>query len=1100
MSYYLNSEDKILWQKGYLSLSGIEEAIKRQDPDTGAYIIKTVLLDPKPKNWFLVNDTNDDIKNSNYTERTDDEMYDAKSVHAHETIADALSVLCNKSEMQRQMKDVYVQKHKLDDDFDFSFSHFPSIKRDSIRKIYATIAQEQWDKISNLDSKLVPDRLKLDNVLIDLYEMTTPFARNTIMEVLENVPFSYGVWHGIKSIYRKSIEIGDWEIFASITTRIENIINQYTTSVASNRYRCRYNNEYYEDSHNFWGEEYNCREIHVQSLRWISRNSWRVLRKIAKSQPELYVPIACEILRQTTVNVKSHWYMNSCWVLTHIMYGESLTYSMNRKGLSSFDMNINQRKFLDLWGQDIEPIKNLALQATSFSVVAKAIEFLKTDFKNALFQLSTTYINALIRSEDRNKIQFAYEIIHTYSGPQKDFSKKGLDQSILLLMRTSTDHEIKTYCSDYIRNNKSTLINSIDAIDIVSFSSTNADLVVDLLTEERYIGKLSLENWCEIHNNLGDDEFIDNFVPTILQLIDGDRSWYSKALSNDSHNALSYYVLTTTNFEEEEFIEILEHCFQNPLCHASYEDLICLGTEFEAFDSENPFFESLSKESNRVLFLANCNYMSYLSTYTEENEAINLSILGIDFLQMIYEPDVWNNLNWTNYLGEAGTKLLDLFKNNVFTAPQDSSDDVQFSLSSSDYEYDEEIASILMDSTVEELTVDWLLSKIRDERTNYDFVRTYANSNLPLSQWSYKGKKGHTAILQEFQATTLKDTKQYLLRFIKSRCNSARLLAGKNAVAEDFEFTLPEWRSNDKKEITVSSLLRDNNNKHRSLGIFFAKNGLQTYSQSLSFEALLDLFESPHADVQNFFISSVEDSGEGYGYLDFRQKADDGKTDLFTMGGLRNYLSSANPKIRDIAIRIIQLYPDMFGKLEDLLHLVGSKDRRIRELVVQQIWKQYKDRGLTLHWKPFEESRVRQLPTARRRVNVRTTSRGGITHVQDQKSTEWTIGEGLSPKEHVSIQFENITEFVRCILFRLPPKTPRSALANRLLDVVPATKNKIYLIESLVDLARQEVEFANSLYGILHELQSSDGKMEREAVLVGIQKIQKVHGNLSEAK
>ena len=31
---------------------------------------------------------------------------------------------------------------------------------------------------------------------------------------------------------------------------------------------------------------------------------------------------------------------------------------------------------------------------------------------------------------------------------------------------------------------------------------------------------------------------------------------------------------------------------------------------------------------------------------------------------------------------------------------------------------------------------------------------------------------------------------------------------------------------------------------------------------------------------------------------------------------------------------MIQLHPSKFGKLEDLLHLVSSKDRRIREMVV----------------------------------------------------------------------------------------------------------------------------------------------------------------------
>ena len=130
---------------------------------------------------------------------------------------------------------------------------------------------------------------------------------------------------------------------------------------------------------------------------------------------------------------------------------------------------------------------------------------------------------------------------------------------------------------------------------------------------------------------------------------------------------------------------------------------------------------------------------------------------------------------------------------------------------------------------------------------------------------------------------------------------------------------------------------------------------------------------------------------------------------------------------------------------------------------------------------------------------VRTSPRGDVTHVGEQKSTEWTIGEGLSPKESVTFDFgDDLTEFLRCIIFRLPPKTPRSAVADRLLNVIPAFENKVYLIEAVTDVALQEnnVEFAQKVLPLLEELKSSKGKMEREATLVGIQKIRRAHQTL----
>ena len=148
MSYYLSNEDR---SSCFNKVFSVYQGLRRQSPNRiqirVPYIIKTVLLDPKPKSWFLVNDSNDDLSNPNRKERTKDEEFSTKSVQAHETITKALSTLMNRSEMKRLMKERYIEKHNKDEDFDFSFSHFPSIDRASIRKIYASVAKEMGPKL-----------------------------------------------------------------------------------------------------------------------------------------------------------------------------------------------------------------------------------------------------------------------------------------------------------------------------------------------------------------------------------------------------------------------------------------------------------------------------------------------------------------------------------------------------------------------------------------------------------------------------------------------------------------------------------------------------------------------------------------------------------------------------------------------------------------------------------------------------------------------------------------------------------------------------------------------------------------------------------------
>ena len=58
---------------------------------------------------------------------------------------------------------------------------------------------------------------------------------------------------------------------------------------------------------------------------------------------------------------------------------------------------------------------------------------------------------------------------------------------------------------------------------------------------------------------------------------------------------------------------------------------------------KNSLFSNLSTEANRVMFLSQSYYVDYLQKYTNVNKDVNLSILGIDFLQAMYEPDAWKN-------------------------------------------------------------------------------------------------------------------------------------------------------------------------------------------------------------------------------------------------------------------------------------------------------------------------------------------------------------------------------------------------------------------------------------------------------------------------
>ena len=75
-----------------------------------------------------------------------------------------------------------------------------------------------------------------------------------------------------------------------------------------------------------------------------------------------------------------------------MLYGESIEYAMNRKGLSTFETDYENRKYRRLWSQDIQIIKNLLLNSSNSSVIEFAIYVLENDFDGALSNLDADFI------------------------------------------------------------------------------------------------------------------------------------------------------------------------------------------------------------------------------------------------------------------------------------------------------------------------------------------------------------------------------------------------------------------------------------------------------------------------------------------------------------------------------------------------------------------------------------------------------------------------------------------------------------------------------------------------------------------------------------
>ena len=79
-----------------------------------------------------------------------------------------------------------------------------------------------WDHItSEAMIDLLPDRMLLHEVIMDLWNNDSVYARTQLLDILRHARLKYGVWRVIKTILRSEVRM-DWEVYAILNTRFSN--------------------------------------------------------------------------------------------------------------------------------------------------------------------------------------------------------------------------------------------------------------------------------------------------------------------------------------------------------------------------------------------------------------------------------------------------------------------------------------------------------------------------------------------------------------------------------------------------------------------------------------------------------------------------------------------------------------------------------------------------------------------------------------------------------------------------------------------------------------------------------------------------------------
>lgn len=265
----------------------------------------------------------------------------------------------------------------------------------------------------------------------------------------------------------------------------------------------------------------------------------------------------------------------------------------------------------------------------------------------------------------------------------------------------------------------------------------------------------------------------------------------------------------------------------------------------------------------------------------------------------------------------------------------------------------------------------------------------------------------------------------------------------------------------------VRGLLADRRAPLRALGIELAHWQLAEWDPPLS--EIVALFELPYADLRAFLAEALTaDDHPDHA----RYRLDPAK---LTADAVYRFCESLDEATRALGMALIAAHPRL-ALPEELFRLTESPDRRVRAFVVGQLWRLYRDRGVTRHWKPTAPKQ---------------------TTIGRRKAKAIDVGEGPPPRPDAPpANADDLRGFLRRTLFGIPPaRLPKSRedQAGERLAPLSAHKAKKALVEVIRDLAVDDAEFARHVAPLLAVFTHSRGLAERAACLVALTRIRAAH-------
>jgi hypothetical protein len=971
----------------------------------------------------------------------------------------------------------------------------------------------------------LPDRLRVHEILLALWQDNSVFARNCLLRAIASVRLTYGPWRALKRIFKEAEARGDTEVFGALAARFD---------------QARASRDH---------------DIGPATLSYLVRRAWRYLRQTAVRLPVAYADTAAEVLAHYTDS--TNW--RGTWVANHIFYHQTKSYGRDNFRLYPPPKNLlKDRAFSELWKRSPRPLFSLLERAKSDQARAFATEALKADFRAMLREVEPAWVARLVGVGSRAIDDFVVWILNNVPRfEQGAFRTLGLHEAVLRLFDSPSD-AARTYAADYARTHARDLAVA-ELVRLVDNSSQAVrKLAVDLLQGRDPRKEVGLDAWGWLletthGHKLAAKALRENFGPAELT-----PEWFTARLFSPSAETFAFAsklllqihpaakvgpayfagLIDAINDPDNEAAErvapfaleqlagfdlnaldreLLQRLVLNPVTRDQVTDWIDEGRlkvqtlppafwkvlAFHPAWDADPWLAAL-KRGDR-LWAQRLEFDESLSDrvlgWLGDVRRFAVTDLGFDWLMQLVDRSEPRYHDFAVELMIKALRPADFAPPSAQPAQVAPAAAAQVDLGGASFLFTGKMAT--MPRKEAEDKVKQLGGVKASSVTKSLHYLVIGDEGSPLYSGGAKGDKqtkaeqlnaaganiriiSETAFLQMLSGTAPAAPQAgdaqagcevlWQMAVAPGASNARRgefartyilrhhpeiCLATTSRPVDPGAEIPPDFLSFER----VEPLFSETRQPLRDFALELARYELARWKPSA--DALLSLSELPHADVRQFVSDALLADDDP----DKRRYRID--PDTLAPEGVYRFCESPDAETRRLGMQIIQKSPRLRVP-EEMFRLTESPDRMVRGFVIRSLWAVYRERGVTADWKPPVPPAA-TIGAAAKKAAAEPQPRGpGVPHRPDRPPS--------GP--------QSLAEFLRRILFEVPPGPP-PPVAKGLprLKPLPARRAKLELIEVMRDLALEDPAFASGVLPLLLEFMTSRGQSEKAACLVAVTRI-----------